>query len=71
MFQSAACNLANLSPEELIKRGEEPEEMGGYFIVNGNEKVIRMITMPRRNYVSKGLEMLGMLGVIVYNYLSV
>lgn len=24
--------------------------MGGYFIVNGNEKVIRMLIMPRRNY---------------------
>lgn len=26
--------------------------MGGYFIVNGLEKVIRMLIMPRRNYVS-------------------
>lgn len=26
--------------------------MGGYFIVNGNERIIRMLVMPRRNYVS-------------------
>lgn len=26
--------------------------MGGYFIVNGNEKLLRMLIMPRRNYVS-------------------
>lgn len=26
------------------------QEMGGYFVVNGNEKVIRMLIMPRRNY---------------------
>ena len=26
--------------------------MGGYFICNGNEKVIRMLIMPRRNFVS-------------------
>lgn len=26
------------------------QEMGGYFIVNGIEKVIRMLIMPRRNY---------------------
>ena len=26
--------------------------MGGYFVVNGNEKVIRMLIMPRRNFVS-------------------
>lgn len=24
--------------------------MGGYFIINGIEKVIRMLIMPRRNY---------------------
>ena len=28
------------------------QEMGGYFIVNGIEKVIRMLILPRRNYVS-------------------
>ena len=26
--------------------------MGGYYIVNGQEKVIRMLILPRRNYVS-------------------
>ena len=25
--------------------------MGGYFIVNGNERLIRMLILPRRNYV--------------------
>ena len=28
------------------------QEMGGYFIVNGNERLIRMLIIPRRNYVS-------------------
>lgn len=26
--------------------------MGGYFIVNGNEKVLRLTINPRRHYVS-------------------
>lgn len=26
--------------------------MGGYFVINGNEKIIRMLVMPRRNHVS-------------------
>ena len=26
------------------------QEMGGYFIINGIEKVIRMLIMPRRNF---------------------
>lgn len=25
--------------------------MGGYFIINGIEKILRMLIMPRRNYV--------------------
>ncbi|TNN33626.1 DNA-directed RNA polymerase I subunit RPA2 [Liparis tanakae] len=50
MVKSKMCNLQGMSPTELVKHHEEAEEMGGYFIVNGNEKVIRMLIMPRRNY---------------------
>ena len=50
MVRSVACSLRGLGEEELIRRGEEPAEIGGYFIVNGNERVIRMLVMPRRNY---------------------
>uniref|UniRef100_A0A8D0CRW0 DNA-directed RNA polymerase subunit beta n=1 Tax=Sander lucioperca TaxID=283035 RepID=A0A8D0CRW0_SANLU len=50
MVKSKMCNLHGMSPKELVEHHEEAEEMGGYFIVNGNEKVIRMLIMPRRNY---------------------
>ncbi|KAG5831418.1 hypothetical protein ANANG_G00303520 [Anguilla anguilla] len=50
MVKSKLCNLHGLSPKELIEHHEEAEEMGGYFIVNGIEKVIRMLIMPRRNF---------------------
>uniref|UniRef100_A0A3Q3J2Z8 DNA-directed RNA polymerase subunit beta n=1 Tax=Monopterus albus TaxID=43700 RepID=A0A3Q3J2Z8_MONAL len=50
MVKSKLCNLRGMSPRELIEHHEEAEEMGGYFIVNGIEKVIRMLIMPRRNY---------------------
>ncbi|XP_069625092.1 DNA-directed RNA polymerase I subunit RPA2 [Ranitomeya imitator] len=50
MVKSKLCNLYGLSPEELIRHHEEEQEMGGYFIVNGNEKVMRMLIMPRRNF---------------------
>uniref|UniRef100_A0A1A8I9F1 DNA-directed RNA polymerase subunit beta n=1 Tax=Nothobranchius kuhntae TaxID=321403 RepID=A0A1A8I9F1_NOTKU len=50
MVKSKLCNLYGMSPKELVKHHEEAEEMGGYFIVNGIEKVIRMLIMPRRNY---------------------
>ncbi|XP_038655025.1 DNA-directed RNA polymerase I subunit RPA2 [Scyliorhinus canicula] len=50
MVKSKLCNLYRLSPEDLIKHHEESEEMGGYFIINGIEKIIRMLIMPRRNF---------------------
>ncbi|XP_064456531.1 DNA-directed RNA polymerase I subunit RPA2-like [Ornithodoros turicata] len=50
MVKSDACNLVGLSPKELVRRGEEAGEFGGYFVVNGNEKIIRMLIMTRRNY---------------------
>nr|XP_060610452.1 DNA-directed RNA polymerase I subunit RPA2-like [Anolis sagrei ordinatus] len=50
MVKSKLCNLHGLSPKELIKHHEEQEEMGGYFIINGIEKVMRLIIMPRRNF---------------------
>ncbi|XP_061601035.1 DNA-directed RNA polymerase I subunit RPA2 [Cololabis saira] len=50
MVKSKLCNLHDMSPKELVQHHEEAEEMGGYFIVNGIEKIIRMLIMPRRNY---------------------
>jgi DNA-directed RNA polymerase I subunit RPA2 len=41
--QSNRCHLENLSPDSLVKAKEESEELGGYFIVNGIEKIIRML----------------------------
>ena len=43
MLKSSKCILYNKSKEELIEMGEDPEEPGGYFVVNGTEKVIVMM----------------------------
>jgi len=40
MLKSEFCPLANRSPEELIEVGEDSNDPGGYFIVNGSERVI-------------------------------
>ena len=40
MLKSKYCNLSGLNREDLIKRGEDPTDPGGYFIVNGTERVI-------------------------------
>jgi DNA-directed RNA polymerase I subunit RPA2 len=38
MLRSSKCHLAEKTPYQLIQAKEESEELGGYFIVNGNEK---------------------------------
>ncbi|KZP13484.1 beta and beta-prime subunits of DNA dependent RNA-polymerase [Athelia psychrophila] len=51
MVRSARCNLRGLSSAQLVKKHEEPEEFGGYFVINGNERLIRYLILPRRNHV--------------------
>ncbi|MFZ8793755.1 MAG: DNA-directed RNA polymerase subunit B [Acidilobaceae archaeon] len=40
MIKSVLDPLSSMSPEELMAIGEDPKDPGGYFIINGNEKVI-------------------------------
>ena len=40
MVKSKFCNLNGLNKDELIKKGEDPDDPGGYFILNGNERVL-------------------------------
>jgi DNA-directed RNA polymerase beta subunit len=40
MLKSKLCNLHGKNHGELIKAGEDPKDIGGYFIVNGTEKVL-------------------------------
>lgn len=50
MVKSKLCNLNEASPKEMVRRKEDAEELGGYFISNGNERIIRMLVAVRRNY---------------------
>jgi len=40
MLKSSKCVLSKLSEEELIKLKEDPKDPGGYFIINGSERVL-------------------------------
>jgi DNA-directed RNA polymerase subunit B len=42
LVKSQACNIVGLSREELIQKYEDPSDSGGYFLINGNERVIVM-----------------------------
>lgn len=39
-----------MSPKELVSHGEHEQEWGGYFVIKGLERLIRMLLMTRRNY---------------------
>ena len=43
MLKSKYCHLANLRREELIEVGEDSDDFGGYFIINGNERVLIIV----------------------------
>ncbi|MEM0444858.1 MAG: DNA-directed RNA polymerase subunit B [Nitrososphaerota archaeon] len=40
MVKSSICPLSRMTPEELASIGEDPLDLGGYFIINGSERVI-------------------------------
>ena len=40
MVRSNACILHNFASQKLIEHGEDPKDPGGYFIINGSERVI-------------------------------
>ena len=42
IVKSDVCNLSNLTEDQLIEEYIDPKDPGGYFIINGNERVIVM-----------------------------
>ena len=50
LVRSNRCHLVNATPAQLVRRKEEAEDFGGYFVVNGIEKIIRMLIVLKRNY---------------------
>ncbi len=40
MLKSKYCHLNSLSKDELAEKGEDPNDPGGYFIINGTERVL-------------------------------
>ncbi len=49
MVLSKRCVLRNLGPHQLSCLKEEAGEIGGYFVVSGYERIIRLLQVPRRN----------------------
>ena len=55
MLKSKLCHLDNMTDDELIEAGEDPNDPGGYFVINGSERVLVSIEdlAPNRIMVSK------------------
>lgn len=51
MVGSSHCHLSRMSIEERVRCGEEVYELGGYFICNGLERLIRLLQVPRRHVI--------------------
>jgi DNA-directed RNA polymerase beta subunit len=50
MVGSSVCHFSTMSKQDKIDAGEDPEDYGGYFIINGNERVV--ISHVRASYNS-------------------
>jgi len=51
MVKSKVCNTYGMSKEELIQNYNDPIDPGGYFIINGNERVLVMAEDLAENQV--------------------
>ncbi|RLG03956.1 MAG: DNA-directed RNA polymerase subunit B'', partial [Thaumarchaeota archaeon] len=67
MVKSDICPLSKLSDEELMEIGEDPKDPGGYFIINGSERVIVAIEdlAPNRIMVTEKDSKSGQLSAAV------
>ena len=50
MIKSEFCHLSKMTQQEQIHVGEDFHELGGYFIVNGVEKLLRLLIVQKQNY---------------------
>ncbi len=51
MVKSRSCNLEGMSEDDLIKNYIDPKDHGGYFLINGNERVMIMAEELASNQV--------------------
>ncbi|KAL9459147.1 hypothetical protein AB3S75_002522 [Citrus x aurantiifolia] len=50
MLKTRRCHLQGADSRKLVSLKEEAAEMGGYFILNGLERVFRSVILPKQNY---------------------
>ena len=43
MTKSKICPLSTMNKQELVQAGEDPDDPGGYFIINGTERILVLV----------------------------
>ncbi len=43
MIKSKLCPTSSMTESELVEKGEDPKDPGGYFVINGTERVLVLI----------------------------
>ncbi|MCX6694919.1 MAG: DNA-directed RNA polymerase subunit B'' [Candidatus Altiarchaeota archaeon] len=71
MLNSRICLLHGLSSGERIKRGEDPLDMGGYFIINGTERALIIVEDLAPNRIVTTVENVMGKDVIIAKVFSV
>ena len=51
MVKSKICPLSSMSKNELIRIGEDPDDPGGYFIINGTERILVLVEEVAQNRI--------------------
>ncbi|MDD5499557.1 MAG: DNA-directed RNA polymerase subunit B'' [Candidatus Nanoarchaeia archaeon] len=66
MVKSKYCCLNGLTEDELINVGEDPHDQGGYFIINGTERIIIVVEdlAPNKILVEKSTAKKGMIAKV-------
>ncbi len=73
MLRSSNCVLTNKTPAEMAKLNECPIDPGGYFVINGTEKVIliQVISFVYLLIISSGYHLYSFLPKLFYEYIGV
>ncbi len=49
MLKSKLCPLSSMTKDELIEAGEDSDDPGGYFIINGTERILVLVEEIAQN----------------------
>jgi DNA-directed RNA polymerase beta subunit len=69
MLRSKFCHLSGLSYDDLLLRGEDPTDSGGYFIINGTERVlIKVEDLAANNFMVSPDSQIGFVGKLFSSF---